>query len=200
MGRILSASICVHLWLFTSLLAQDEVTFKVESKLVIVNVSVKDKSGKPITNLTKDDFVVTEDGVKQTISVFDVEKLDNEVLPVVAADTGPRLIEEKVSPQQPAAQPSRRHDDKRLLGLFFDFASMPQGDQVRARDAAIKFLASQMTSSDLVSIMTYANKFQVVQDFTDNRELLVNTLKKMALGEGAELADAVQNSDEGDDS
>jgi len=190
--------------LAVALFGQD-ANFKVESKLVIVNISVKDRSGKPITNLTKDDFIVMEDGVRQTIGVFDLEKLDNDLLPAVVADTGPRLIEERVaaagtSVNKPVVQPTVRHDDKRLLGLFFDFSSMPQGDQVRARDAAIKFLGSQMTSSDLVSIMTYGNKFQVVQDFTDNRELLVDTLKKMALGEGAELADTVANSDEGDDS
>jgi len=192
------------LFLFAAALFAQDITFKVESKLVIVNVSVKDRGGKPITNLTKDDFIVMEDGVRQTIGVFDLEKLDNDLLPAVVADTGPRLIEERVaagaSVNTQVVQPTLRHNDKRLLGLFFDFSSMPQGDQVRARDAAIKFLAVQMTSSDLVSIMTYANKFQVVQDFTDNRELLVDTLKKMALGEGAELADAAANSTEGDDS
>jgi VWFA-related protein len=182
--------------------AQDETpVFKVESKLVIVNVSVKDRSGKPITNLKKDDFIVTEDGARQTISVFDVETLDNSLLPPLVSDNAPRLIEERraVTPAA-AVQPTARHNDKRLLGLFFDFSSMPQIDQVRARDAAIKFLSTQMAASDLVSIMTYGNKFQVVQEFTDNRDLLIETLNRMALGEGAELADTTQSSTEGDDS
>ena len=88
-----------------SLFAQD-VNFKVESKLVIVNISVKDRSGKPITNLTKNDFIVMEDGVRQNISVFDLEKLDNDLLPAVAADTGPAL-----------ARPDD-HEVIRVLALF----------------------------------------------------------------------------------
>src|SRR4029077_7009064 len=92
------------------------------------------------------------------------------------------------------------HTDKRLMALFFDFSSMPQGDQVRARDAAVKFLQTQMTSSDLVAIMTFANKFQVVEDFTDDRERLLTTLRRMSLGEGSELAGtAATGADEGDD-
>jgi VWFA-related protein len=77
---------------------------------------------------------------------------------------------------------------------------MAQLDQVRAREAAIKFLETQMTSSDLVAIMTFANKFQVVEDFTDDRERLLTTLRRMSLGEGSELADtAATGADEGDD-
>jgi hypothetical protein len=72
---------------------------------------------------------------------------------------------------------------------------------MRARESAIKFLESQMTASDLVSIMTFANKLKVVEEFTDDRERLIATLRKMALGEGSELADvAATGSEEGDDS
>jgi hypothetical protein len=37
-----------------SLFAQ-EVTFKTETKLVVVNVSIKGKDGKPLTSLKKED-------------------------------------------------------------------------------------------------------------------------------------------------
>jgi VWFA-related protein len=188
-----------------TLLAQD-VTFKVESKLVVVNVSVKDKNGKPITTLKKEDFDVLEDNVRQTLGVFELQTLSNDLLPPVDFADAPRTLQERV-PQQPAGPKppttlqAVRHQDRRLLGLFFDFSSMPQGDQVRAKDAAIKFLETQMTSADLVSIMTFANKFQVVEDFTDDRERLITTLRKMSLGEGSERADvASTGADEGDDS
>jgi len=78
---------------------------------------------------------------------------------------------------------------------------MPQLDQIRAKEAAEKFLKEQMTSSDLVSIMTFANKFQVVEDFTDDRERLLTAIRKLVVGEGSELAaDAATGADEGDDS
>jgi len=48
-------------------------TFRVNVRLVNVFTTVTDAHGAPIGNLTKDDFRVLEDGVPQTISVFDRE-------------------------------------------------------------------------------------------------------------------------------
>jgi len=191
-----------------SLFAQ-EVTFKTETKLVIVNVSVKGKDGKPITSLKKEELEIYEDGVKQNLAVFELEQLSSDVLPPVAATSpAPPTLLERVE-RVPAAQAVTaaavttpvRHQDKRLVALFFDFSNMPQGDQMRARDAAMDFIAKQMTASDLVSIMAYGNRFEVLEDFTADRDRLLSRLQKMATGEGAGLADAAATSaDEGDDS
>jgi len=49
--------------------------------------------------------------------------------------------------------------------------------------------------------MAYGNRFDVLEDFTDDRERLLSRLQKMATGEGAGLADvAATSADEGDDS
>jgi Ca-activated chloride channel homolog len=48
-------------------------TFRVNVRLVNVFTTVTDAHGAPIANLTKEDFRVLEDGVPQTISVFDRE-------------------------------------------------------------------------------------------------------------------------------
>jgi VWFA-related protein len=78
---------------------------------------------------------------------------------------------------------------------------MPQADQLRAKDAAVDFITKQMTASDLVSIMAYGNRFDVLEDFTADRDRLLSRLQKMATGEGAGLADtAATSADEGDDS
>ena len=45
-----------------------------------------------------------------------------------------------------------------------------------------------MTSSDLVEIMTYSTRVKVVEEWTDNRALLIETLRKLSLGEGSDLA------------
>ena len=44
---------------------------RTESSLVQLNVGVVDKQGRPITSLTQKDFVVYEDGVKQSIQHFE---------------------------------------------------------------------------------------------------------------------------------
>src|SRR5258708_17247412 len=48
-------------------------TFKVRVNLVQVRVIVRDSSGKPIDNLTRQDFLLYDQGKLQTISNFSVE-------------------------------------------------------------------------------------------------------------------------------
>jgi VWFA-related protein len=75
-----------------SLFAQ-EVTFKTETKLVVVNVTVKDKEGKPLTSLKKEDLEIYEDGVKQNLAVFELEQLSNDLLtPVSATGAAPATL------------------------------------------------------------------------------------------------------------
>jgi len=53
-------------------LAQDvDDVVRTETSLVQLNVGVVDKQGRPVTSLTRNDFVVYEDGVKQSIQHFE---------------------------------------------------------------------------------------------------------------------------------
>jgi len=52
--------------------AQDvDDVVRTETSLVQLNIGVVDKQGRPITSLTRNDFVVYEDGVKQSIQHFE---------------------------------------------------------------------------------------------------------------------------------
>jgi hypothetical protein len=107
---------------------------------VIVNLSAKDKDGKPIEGLTKDDFTLTEDGVLQTISVFEFQKLAGEPLaPLSFASTTPPTLEERNAAASagkavvaPTPNNPIRFQDRRLLCLFFDMTSMDPPEQLRA--------------------------------------------------------------------
>ena len=44
---------------------------RTETSLVQLNVGVVDRQGRPVTSLTKSDFVIYEDGVKQSIQLFE---------------------------------------------------------------------------------------------------------------------------------
>ena len=76
--RIISAALAC-----AGLLAQDQPapTFRTNTNLVIINVAVKDKSGKAIENLNKDQFTLLEDGKPQPISVFELQHLNGDTLP-----------------------------------------------------------------------------------------------------------------------
>src|SRR6185295_18654901 len=63
---------------------QQPFTIKIDTQLVVQTVIVKDKDGKPIEGLTEKDFVITEDNVPQTISVFQFQRLDDTPAPATA--------------------------------------------------------------------------------------------------------------------
>ncbi len=169
---------------------QEEFKFQVSSQLVIVNVAVRDRNGGPIENLKASDFVVSEDGKPQKISVFEYQRLEGEPLPPLTS--APRQAE-AARPQVRAAistsSPGQiRYRDRRLIVLFFDFSSMEPAEQIRAQQSALKFLDTQMTAADMVSIMAFSSQLQVLQDFTADRERLNEVIRGFHIGEASELA------------
>ncbi len=167
--------------------------FTINTNVVVVNVTVLGRDGKPIENLTRDDFLVSEDGKPQKLQAVDFQRLDNRVLPppdqvkAPAPAPGYNPDRDKAAAQTGLAS---KYQDRRLIVLFFDFGSMQPAEQIRSREAAIKFLNSQMTASDLVSILTYGNELKTVQDFTSDRDLLIATINKFRAGESSENASA----------
>jgi Ca-activated chloride channel family protein len=59
------------LFSFFNVSAQDDDIIKVDSSIVRLNVGVVDQKGKPITSLTKENFTIYENGVKQNIARFE---------------------------------------------------------------------------------------------------------------------------------
>lgn len=51
--------------------ADEKELLRLEARLVNLNVKVTDRAGNPLPNLTKEDFVVYEDGVEQDIAFFE---------------------------------------------------------------------------------------------------------------------------------
>jgi VWFA-related protein len=190
-----------------AMLAQDQPspTFKTNTNLVIVNVAIKDKSGKAIEDLKKEQFTLLEDGKAQQIAVFELQRLNGEVLPAleVPAPTLKTRGPVEAKPTPPPAPPvtSDQLKDRRLIAMFFDLSSMQPAEQIRARDAAVKFIDTQMTASDMVSIMTLTNELRVVQDFTNDRETLLSVIQALRVGDSSELAAlAATGADPTDDS
>ena len=181
---------------------QGTARFSMTTSVVTVNVTVFDKNGKPITNLTKNDFEVREDGKLQQLQAADFQHLDNTALPPATPTFAQRPAESKkkisTSPKAPAAPvPISKYQDRRLIVLLFDFSSMQPAEQVRAKQAAIQFLNNQMTASDTVSIQVFGNTLQTVQEFTSDRDLLIDAINQFRIGDSSENATFA---DEGADS
>ena len=164
--------------------------FDVTTQLVVVNVAVKTKSGDPIDNLTASDFTISEDGKPQQIEIFEFQRLADALLPPPALaqrqeEAALPAVKPLVAPAAiAAAKPGEiKYRARRLLVLFFDQAGMPVADQLRAQQSALKFLNTQITASDLVSVMIYDTSLSVKQDFTGDRDLLVKVIKGLSIGD-----------------
>jgi VWFA-related protein len=161
-------------------------TFTSNAQLVVEEVTVRDRSGKVIEGLRKEDFILTEDGKPQNIRFFDFEDVDK------IADSAPRaalpepsllsqLVQTGIAPEPPG---DLRYRDRRLLALYFDMKNMGVPDQLRALDAAQKFIRTRMSPGDLVALMEYAGAaVQVLQDFTGDRERLESIVATLIAGE-----------------
>lgn len=169
---------------------QQETTFKSTSNLVIFDVTVRDKSGKEITNLEKNDFVLLEDGKPQAISVFELQRLGAGATSTNTPTVTPPKVAVTPGRQQViTATPGRvQYQDRRLMVMLFDLSSMKPAEQLRAQDSALQFVTKKMSPSDLVSVMTFSSNLQVAQDFTDDRDRLTEVLKALPIGRASDLA------------
>jgi VWFA-related protein len=169
--------------------AGDNFTLTVKVQLVVEAVVVKDKDGKPIQGLTAKDFALTEDGAPQSISFCEHQALAGhaEPLPVAAPGSEDIKIYKRLTHTQiaPETVENGRYKNRRLLALYFDMSAMYPADQLRALSAAEKFIRTQMTTVDLVSILSYeGGSVDIYQDFTGDRNKLLSVLETMIVGQG----------------
>jgi VWFA-related protein len=141
------------------------ITFQSKVNLVLVPVVVRsNKTGKPVGNLEKEDFLLYDKGKLQTISKFTVEKAG--ARPVSAMPEIERSAEEKM--EQPNAPQIIVADH--FVAYFFDDIHLSFGDLVQARNAAMKHLNEAIGPKDRAALYTTSGQVQV--DFTDDRDML----------------------------
>jgi VWFA-related protein len=183
--------------------ASDTYTLSVRSQLVVETVVVKDKQGNPVSGLTAQDFTLTEDGVPQKIRFCEHQTLPTKALPVPPTPAGQedikiykKLAHTQVTPESPE---NLRYKDRRLLALYFDMTAMRPAEQMRALSAAEKFIRTQLTEVDLVSILRYqGGAVDVLQDFTADRNKLLSILETLVVGEGQGSAESVDDASSAD--
>ena len=175
-----------------AVLAQDQPApfqVKVSTQLVVQTVAITDKDGKPVEGLKADDFILTEDNVPQTISVFEFQKLDDAapppVAPPAAAPAAAPVFAENLQAGRfqriaPVAAGDDRYQDRRLLALYFDMSAMNDIDRYRALTSAQTFIDKEMKGPDLVALFTYSDgAVRVRRDFTDDRSALQESILKL---------------------
>lgn len=141
-------------------------TFKVRVNLVLVRVVVRDAEGKPVANLKKEDFILSDNRKPQAISTFSVE---------TAADHTIRNVDiTAASGEGLASNPSAISGlAQRFVAMVFDDVHLSMQDSVFVRKSAERFLR-RVGASDRVAM--FSTSGQINLDFTNDREVLEKTL------------------------
>jgi VWFA-related protein len=135
---------------------------RTETKLVLVDVVVTGKKGVYVEDLELKNFKVWEDNKEQVLKTFSS-----------GAD-----------PKGPAGQ-------LRYIVLFFDNSTMGKGEQMRAREAAARFIESNAGPDRLMAVVNFTGALQIAQNFTadiDRLKQVVGGIKTSAVAPGPEVA------------
>jgi VWFA-related protein len=119
-------------------------TFRARIDSVLVDVSVTDQQGRPVTDLTPADFEIRENNKLQTIQTFKLIRIDAST---DAGDNGSHAI---LSENDEARELAR--DDTRLIVIFLDDYHVRRINSMRVRDQLATFV-SQLSPHDLVAVM-----------------------------------------------
>jgi len=178
---------------------QGGYVLKVNGELVLTNVVVRDsKTGELVQGLKQSDFRLWENGKEQRVATFDFESVEM-ATPLNEATVSGLASGLSGNKAVVVAKPEdlRNH---RLIVMFFDLTSMQPEDLDRAVEAAKDFLKTKMQAADLVALVSLDDTLKVDQDFTADKNALVNEVGVYNGTEGAGFAQgATANSNQVED-
>lgn len=160
------AVVAVLLALALPTIAQQEpLRERIDVNAVLLDVIVTDAKGNQILGLAKDDFIVKENGVQQTVD--SVDYFTNRRLLTAREEQAPFKVE-------------RVREDRYFI-FFFDKPSNPAVlfDQLTlAREAVKDFVENDMKETDFVAIVGHDVRLKVYSDFTNDRTQLAKALNE----------------------
>ena len=141
----------------------DEEVIKISSNLVSVDVVVKDKKGKVVTDLKAEDFTVSENGVPQHIEFFDS---------TLTSETGVgRPVTTIGSTQPKPVSPSGL--PRNIIALVLDGQSTDLASLKHVREGVEKYIRERISDSDSVALFSISGGLQLLQSFTHDKARLI---------------------------
>jgi VWFA-related protein len=149
-------------------------TFQSRVSLVRVPVVVRDKAGKAVGGLRKEDFQIFDKGKAQFVAQFSAEgtavpKATPQATPI------PTEAEETSKPGEPAKPPAVL--PTRFIAYIFDDVHLDVGDLMQARLAATKHMEQALRPTDRAAIYTLSG--HVTIEFTDDVALFRAAMLKI---------------------
>jgi VWFA-related protein len=147
--------------------AQDEDVVRVKSNLVNIDVIVKDKKGKYISDLKAEDFVITENGLTQKIEFFEAPLSKTETSkPAETAIAG-------------ATTATHTTAARNYVSLVLDSQTTDLTNLKPLREGAIRYVREQVTDADAVAILSVTNGLKMIQSFTQDKTKLIAALENL---------------------
>ncbi len=146
--------------------SSDEDVIRVTSNLVNFDVMVKDKKGKAITDLKAEDFVLSENGVRQNVEFFDSTLASGN-------DTGrPETISVPTGPRPPVSLP------RNIISLVLDGQSTEGANLKHVREGMTKYIRERISASDSVALFVISGGLQLLQPFTQDKAKLISAVEQ----------------------
>lgn len=147
----------------------DTDVVKISTALIQLDVVVTDKSGKLVTDLKPEDFEITENGERQTVtnlSYFAGQKVQT---------TDGNLNAAGVSNQtMPTVGEVRR-----TVGIVIDDAGLSAQSINLVKKELVRFIAEQVQPNDLVAIIKTSGSVGVLQQFTTDKKKLLAVVEDL---------------------
>lgn len=159
--------------------AQDpDNVVRISTQLVQIDAVVTDSKGNHVDNLTEDDFTLTVDGKKQTLTFFksvkqpEAKRLEDD--PKASKESKGALSTANL-PTKPIAPESV----KRTIAFVVDDLGLSFQSTHYAREAIKKFVREQMQEGDLVGIIRTGKGGGALQQFTNDKRVLLAAAEKL---------------------
>src|SRR2546423_8554368 len=156
----------------------DDEVVRVKANLVNLDVTVKDKKGRYVTDLRAGDFTVYEDGVQQQVMFFDppLAGSNSATQPAsvadAAANTAANVSAPSPRPRAPAGVP------RNLIALVLDEQTTEQTNLKQVREGTLAYIRERITDRDAVAVFAIAGGLQLLQPFTQDKPTLLATVER----------------------
>ncbi|HYI09942.1 MAG TPA: VWA domain-containing protein [Thermoanaerobaculia bacterium] len=157
--KILALAVVAASVVASAVHAQSPLAETIEVRVTNIDVVVTDRDGKPVPNLTIDDFEILEDGDPQKITNF-YEIFENQVKGVDEEANGP--VSEEVG--------------RRRMIIFVDNSSVHPLARNQAFIALEKSLDTLMRPKDEAMVVFYGGRDRIVAELTSDRVELLRGL------------------------
>jgi len=147
----------------TSAPARGTTQIRVKTELIQVRAVVTNSKGNLVDNLSKEDFLLIEDGRPQSISFFSVERI-----PPRGATKAAKASE----PAKPGVIAPAPTPPSRSVAVVVDTVHATHISLWNVKKAVMEFINEHITDQDWVALITTSRSLGVFEQFTQDRDVL----------------------------